>query len=195
MYLTKRIPYSILDTHRKFVFVPNPKVCFHSIGRGALSGRTINYRDGVRQYYAALWNLFKSHTFMFTFVRNTWERVLSAFVFLQAVKGEIPKGAVFKDYIKTTFVKKGPLTNIHFREQDTYLYCGEPFNIFIGRFEQLEKDWAYVAEKIDAPKHLPKLNSTPHTHYSDYYDPECVEIIRNIYKKEIDFLGYEYEAA
>jgi hypothetical protein len=63
---------------------------------------------------------------------------------------------------------------------------------FVGRFENLNKDWAYVASKIGESPVLPKVNSSNHIHYKTYYDDECIEIVADLYRKDIDILGYKF---
>jgi len=184
-----------LDPYGKWLFIPNAKTGSKSIGLTLNENFYLRHR-GEYNWDIAFRALFASKLddiFKFTFVRNPWDRVLSAFFFLQNTKGFIKPMWTFKDYIKQVLAKKGPSVNYHFRPQSlSFLYNGKLFDIFIGRFERLAKDWKYIADRLRLPPRLPHINTTKHKHYTAYYDYECVQIVKEIYQEEIDALGYEY---
>ena len=187
----------LLDVHGKWAWIGNHKTCSHSIGNGPLKHKFLFYRRGYTNW-RVVWNeLFApriDEVFLFAFVRNPWDRVCSAFFFLQERKKLIPDNITFAEYVKTTLKEKGVSADDHFEEQTPiFSFKGEFFNTFLGRFESLEEDWAYIAEKINVRKKLPHYNGTSHNHYTSYYDDECIEIVGRLYKEEIDALDYKYE--
>ena len=65
---------------------------------------------------------------------------------------------------------------------------------FIGRFENLEDDFSYVADVlIIANENLPKLVVGDGQHYSQFYDAEMKDIIYKRYREEIFFFKYDFE--
>ena len=67
---------------------------------------------------------------------------------------------------------------------------------FLGRFESFDKDLAVVLNNLDiASEVIPRKNVSKHDHYSNYYNAETRELIRDRFKKDIDFFGYEFESA
>jgi hypothetical protein len=73
---------------------------------------------------------------------------------------------------------------------------------FIGRFENIRADFLTVLERINdihplpAKKHwtLPVHNASNNTmHYSEYYDDKTRELVREVFKRDIDYFGYTYE--
>jgi hypothetical protein len=72
------------------------------------------------------------------------------------------------------------------------MFKGLVFVDCIIRFEQLQNDWDYVSKRIGVPSELPHLKGTKHTHYTDYYDDESIRIIGDLYKTEIEALGYKF---
>jgi len=76
---------------------------------------------------------------------------------------------------------------------------------FIGRFENIESDFETVLNRINSiyslppRKHwkLPKINISHGAteHYSFYYNDELVDMVHAVYKRDIDYFGYEFERA
>jgi len=185
-----------IDIHGKWLTIGNPKTAQKSMMGKILDYRQIMHRRGYRNW-ERVWDQIIvpniDNVFIFTFVRNPWDKVVSAFHFLKK-KGVIPKEIMFRNYVKDILAISGTDIDVHFREQSSsFLYNKHEIpGIFIGRFEQLYKDWKYVANKINETTELPHINASKHIHYTKYYDNECIEIVRNLYKKEIDYLGYKY---
>lgn len=142
--------------------------------------------------------------FMFTFVRNPWDRVVSAFHCLQDDQGTFGRrwrrvGGVrlsrdFKAYVREGL--REDQRSIHFKPQIKTFMCDGEFipNLFIGRFERLAEDWATVADTIGVSKELPHYNKSKHRPYSELYDEETRQIVADIYAEEIEALGYEFGA-
>lgn len=140
--------------------------------------------------------------FMFTFVRNPWDRVVSAFHCLQDHPGRFGRrwrkeGGVrlsrdFRAYVLKAL--KDDQKSIHFQPQTRTFMCDGEFipNMFIGRFEQLARDWAVVADRIGVPKHLPHVNKSTHRPYQELYDKESRQVVADVYAEEIEALGYEF---
>lgn len=64
---------------------------------------------------------------------------------------------------------------------------------FVGKFENLEEDFAYVCEKIKQPGlRLPKINKSKHKKYTEYYDDETQEIVAKLCKKTIEKFDYKF---
>jgi hypothetical protein len=190
-----------ITTHGTWAFFANPKTASKSMGKTSIDESWVLYRR-QRRIWDGLWE--EKYTsriekvFKFTFVRNPWERTLSAFLYLK-IREVVSPDVGFDAFVKSVLAQAegGPSSiNMHFREQaPTFLHNGIQFADFIGRFECLQEDWSYVANRIGAPGTLPHINATSHGSYVNYYDDECKEIIRQLYKTEIEFLGYEFGVA
>ena len=65
---------------------------------------------------------------------------------------------------------------------------------FIGRFERLQEDWAFVARKLRAPETLPhtRENIRPRD-YSEYYTSKTKRMIEEKFKVDIEVFGYHFE--
>jgi len=73
---------------------------------------------------------------------------------------------------------------------------------FIGRFETLEADYNLALDKIEqhcgkSIRRIPfpsrRGASTIGHHYSFYYNDELIEKVRDHFKEDIDYFGYEYD--
>ena len=172
-------------------------------------------------------NKIKEDYFKFTFVRNPFDRLLSAYIHMElniardANTIRDPRWMVgtpwtegpssstsFEDFIKNKIVDdKGMPTNEHwsFQYNGVMTEDGEMFVDYIGRFENLKEDWKYVANKINLSEYLPhiipiqgtsdyneKKDYKKDTGYRQYYTDELVEIVSNIYKKDLEVFGYEF---
>ena len=81
------------------------------------------------------------------------------------------------------------------------MFGGDIENVRLGRFENLRHDFLSIISDItELPLLLkygvnwyPKVNKSPHKHYSEYYYDELREIIAEKDKIMIDRFGYEFE--
>ena len=158
--------------------------------------------------------------FKFTFVRNPWSRMVSIYKYSRYFERQEFKRfltGVFKNkfwHEKRWFM--GPQTDFIYSNDDTLLVD------FVGRFEQLQSDFNQVCDRIGLPPtEVPHVNLSENTkpqpslvpkklakylmyaamkrnvpkfkRYHDYYDQESKELVAELYKRDIDLLGYEFE--
>ena len=140
--------------------------------------------------------------FIFTFVRNPWDRLVSVYFYFK--KQElIGQEISFENFIKNNMFEDSTPPRPELDESNSlkahslpqYLYVedeGKKFVNFIGRFESLEKDWKIVAKKIGINDELPHENKTNHEHYTKYYNEEMKNIVAKKYKRDIELFGYKF---
>ena len=91
--------------------------------------------------------------------------------------------------------------------QHFFVECeGESIVDFVGRYEDLKTDWKYVANKLQISEELPLFPASntqkevlgtreqlQKLHWSRYYiNDELIDTVLEVYKKDIDILGYDY---
>tara|TARA_B100001094_G_C18191150_1_gene807320 strand:- start:244 stop:1383 length:1140 start_codon:yes stop_codon:yes gene_type:complete len=143
-----------------------------------------------------------SYVFSFVFVRNPWDRLLSTWKdkVKQQWSNEYPKEyrhwrikffEQYKDKDFNFFVKNIiPSKNRHTEVQSNLF---DPDVNFVGRFENLQKGFNIICDKIGIPKQkLPHKNKSQHKHYTEYYDEETKEIVAEKYAKDIEYFGYKF---
>jgi hypothetical protein len=129
--------------------------------------------------------------FKFCFVRNPWQRTVSAWEYLIHQKwANMKQFSTFE-----IFIKNMPSRFAHLKPQCDWI-CDNNQNVivdFIGRFENLQEDFNIICDKIGIPKQkLPHKNKTKHKHYTEYYDDETREIVAKKFAKDIEYFNYEF---
>lgn len=192
-YLKSQKPQ--IDVLGRWVYLPNARTGSTSITAGPLADRVIMRHRG-KENWERVWNKVieprLDEAVMFTFVRNPWDRVVSAWQLLQD-RGRLAPEESFK-----AFVGRGGLAD---REHDHFFQPQAPSfmrggvvipEVIIGRHESREEDWWRIASLIGCAGTLPCHNATEHKPYWEYYDTETVSIVKRAYAAEIDALGYEF---
>lgn len=148
--------------------------------------------------------------YKFTFVRNPWDRLVSAFLFLK--KGGTNKAdrqwaqanlSQFEDFdsFVTGWVNRRNINRWkHFVPQ--YKFVCQPGsqtpNVdFIGYFEYLHEDFAQIQRKLDRHTSLEHLNKTEGANrdYRDYYTEATRKLVAEVYREDVNLFGYDFENA
>ena len=140
----------------------------------------------------------KSDYFVFTFVRNPFERLISGW------NAYVSSGKVDRNFEK--FIKHrgtggywlysdGSISNDHWFPQSKYVEFddGERFCNFVGKFENLEEDWKLLSTKIEIQQQIKKTrHNTTEEYYKSFYTEELIEIISDFYKRDLELFNYEF---
>lgn len=161
--------------------------------------------------YAAYDEAGFASAFKFTFVRNPWSRIYSAYHYLHRVVG---KGNKFVDWVwATQYLSDTPTFEdfvlhlrdrrylrcvkryIHFRDQLDWISIPGRTEVmdFVGRFESLESDFAHVCHVlgISAPA-LCRLRAGTESDYHDAFTGEMVSIVGDMYGRDAKTFGYDF---
>jgi uncharacterized FlaG/YvyC family protein len=137
----------------------------------------------------------------FAFVRNPYERIVSAFFYIRAggnqLAGEMEIAEEIRDWTFKKFleaIRSRKLELEHFRTQSFYIKRYKQIN-FIGKYESLNEDFEVALKNIGikTEKKLEKINSSAHFHYKSYLNEEVIRIINNLYEEDFNSFGYNYE--
>ena len=70
---------------------------------------------------------------------------------------------------------------------------------FIGKFERREKDLTFISEKMGfiinpqfSVKKKEMQKSRSNKHYTEYYNEETKQMVREKYAKDIEYFEYEF---
>ncbi|MYH16775.1 MAG: sulfotransferase family protein [Gammaproteobacteria bacterium] len=135
--------------------------------------------------------------FKFGFVRNPFERFVSAYLFLfrnsPAAKERGPT--------QITEGMKAALNHPKFRRRvlitpQTELLTDADGRLaldHLGRHERLQADFDEIAQRLGLPPTpLPVRNATEHAHYSHYYDDELKEMVGALYDQDLSRFRYRF---
>ncbi|HED6214174.1 TPA: sulfotransferase family 2 domain-containing protein [Campylobacter coli] len=197
------------DFHDKYkcIFIHVPKVAGSSIER--VIYQTDKWLVGhvkASDYTKFDKDKFDSY-FSFGFVRNPYDRVVSAYHYL---KNDSPdpcdikwgrlhiNNLTFEEFIlslQDEEFKEEILSKNHFSFQYKYL-CDKNMNIlvnFIGKFEKLDNDFKKILNILRRKDSLVHINKRKHLNYRDYYNSQTYKIIREIYRDDFEIFDYDLE--
>jgi len=132
--------------------------------------------------------------YKFAFVRNPWDRLVSFHAYacryltptLPQMKGiDFPKMLLLLDrnvaWLRDLFVM---------RAQSDHTAGAD----FVGRFEQLDDDFARVSSQLNIRAALPRKNASVHGAYRNYYDNWGRSFVAERYAQDVEQFGYTFEA-
>ena len=137
--------------------------------------------------------------FKFTWVRNPWDRMVSAFsnkdqnlLEMARHQGIELAGATFDEFVAMT----GTIRHSHLMPMSHYLQPGESgMGVdFIGRFENFATDFERLCTLIGASVPLPHENRSRSTrdHYRSYYSDWSRTEIAKRYELDAGLFGYRF---
>lgn len=200
--LRGRGEYSHFSDDCQCIFIHIPKAAGTSVAL-TLFGKGSRHVPWFEYQKANPWK-YKRY-FKFTFVRNPWDRLVSCYFFLR--KGGMAQQDAawaeqnlrqfddFGSFVRGWVNEENIQTWVHFLPQH-YFVCDTAGKImvdFVGRVENMESDFAYVAGRLGCNKELVKVNTGDNCHYSAHYDEETREIVRRVYARDIELFGYSFE--
>jgi hypothetical protein len=193
------------DEHR-CIFVHIPKTGGISVAKG-LFGNLAGSHTKLRTYECVFSATEFSNYYKFSFVRNPWGRLYSAYSFLkqggfgpQHVSWAGKHLARYPDF--SSFVC-GWISPASIYSLDLLIPQFEFLRLavrpgvgvdFLGRFESIEKDFITVCAALGIERPLPRLNaSSSHRDFRDAYTPAARRVVDKTYGRDIALFGYEFE--
>ncbi len=142
-------------------------------------------------------DVWKSY-FKFAFVRNPFERFVSAYVFLfrKTICADHSPEQVVGD-MKAALLRPRFRQRVLVQPQSRFLEDreGKLAVDLIGRYERLDADFKAVCRQLSIRATLPRANPSDHAHYSEYYDGELREMVATFYAEDLRNFGYEFSPA
>ena len=188
----------------KTIFIHIPKTAGVSLLKAIYGDVTLS---GHRNFYfnrIAL-NIKNEKYFSFAFVRNPWDRLYSAYKFLE--KGGInihDKNAYemylsqyknFEDFVINGLDQKIIYEITHFTPQSEFI-CnnkGEVLVDYLGKFESLNQDIITLSKELKTEVIIGHHNSNSKQDYTNVYTDRMIAKVQDIYKKDIDIFNYDFK--
>ena len=199
-------PIDCFDRHQ-CIFIHIPKCAGNSISKSLFATST-THRTALDYQLIYSPKEYKVR-FKFTFVRNPWDRLVSAYYFLKGgglnqqdmawSNQHLSKFNTFDSFVCQWVNKNNVRTGwVHFRPQ--YLFICNALTKssqidFIGRYESLNRDFQYVARRLSIPAELVHLNAARAIRpaYHTFYTPKTWQIVAKAYSEDIQLFGYGNE--
>ena len=202
-------PYEAHQRKHNCLFIHIPKTAGTSV-LAALGKRRVHYRQHFPWFvYRAANRSYFDNAFKFSFVRNPFDRLYSAYEYLkaggaggahdQAVGEVIRRYQDFDDFVLRALHEGELLSNLHILPQSTFIVdlCGKVIVDFVGRQEALDDDFAQVAEKLNIPFKAERKNINTQKSHSDYRaayrNSRSVDIVQSLYVQDLKLFNYRFE--
>lgn len=183
------------------IFVHIPKTAgislctalFECKGGGHLTARAYRALFGSRAFGAY---------FKFTFVRNPWDRLVSAYTFLSQgganerdrrwAASVLGRFGSFDEFVLRWLDERSVYAQIHFVPQWEFVVNGQGQVCmdFVGRFERLAEDFEYVIDQLGRVCTLPLANASQRSDYRDYYSSASRRRVAEVYRRDVEQFGY-----
>ncbi len=138
--------------------------------------------------------------FKFSFVRNPWDRLVSAYHYIIARRTNLELVAHhenFDSFLSSFIDDPSHYLGIpYFRPQANFLLSpeGESPLDFLGRFETLEQDLAVVLKNIGGRRlFFRHRKKSKRRDYRTYYSPETCAAVGEVYKRDVEHFRYDFE--
>lgn len=143
--------------------------------------------------------------FKFSFTRNPYDRLFSAYQYLKRggnnatdkywAKKYLNNYPTFERFVKEFVTNKNVHSYVHFIPQHEFIIDknGKIAMDFLGKFENLEYDFNAICKKLEIKNSLQKLNATQTKEevcQTKIYDYEMKKIVYEVYKKDFILLKY-----
>ena len=192
MFATKKVPKDVRLFHeRKVLFIHIPKTAGVSVYRGLFDVDSSGHYNFTRyQKWFSRHQLRKFYKF--TFVRNPYTRLLSAYHYIKEggrghtndleYQNSVSKIRGFEAFV-LDWLDESTMEQIpHFRKQSSYLY-DEKREIkldYIGKLENIDHDYQIVRGQVKGSKNLPRKNINPnqtHKNEQQKFSPQMLKKI------------------
>lgn len=202
--LSGRLSYSSVYDDKECIFVHVPKTAGLSVCDGILDAPAVGHMP-LHYYEKVLGRERYQRYFKFAFVRNPWDRVYSAYNYLkqggiskddQVWKQELARYSDFNDFVFRWLDEDNLELSLHFMPQTRFLKnsCGVMDLDFIGRFETLAEDYQIVVQQLGGKPLQRKNSSHRQVGYKDVYSKRSMDIVRRVYCRDIELLGYDFDS-
>lgn len=188
----------------KCIFVHVPKAAGLSVNM-ALFGNAGGVHKSIF-HYSLIFNKSEFNSYYkFTFVRNPWDRLLSAYLFLKEgglhkndanwAENELAVFNNFDEFVKNWVNQNNIEKEIHFKPQYKFITIkGKILIDNVYKVENINEEFPKICAKLNIQNNLQVLNRTKTKikNYRNYYDEETIKVVEKVYKKDIELFKYRF---
>lgn len=139
--------------------------------------------------------------YKFAFVRNPWDLQVSSFHHIQRERPQYMNRITdFNEFMRWKFDPERPYqyhidTSLSLQSDYLVDLHGNSQMDFIGRYENLEEDFAKVCERLKVKLELPHKRKAKDRSkdYRGYYADDTAEMVARHFKRDIEMLGYTFD--
>lgn len=191
---------------KKAIFVHIPKCAGVSVAR-SLFGNFGGTHTRISNYMLAFSHEEFSSFFKFTFVRDPWDRLASAYFFLkkggmhdldaQWAEENLKGHESFEQFVMAWLSPANAEKSLHFVPQYRFICkpgSQTPEVDFIGRFENIQQDFSLIADRMGVEASLAEENVTAVSveRYKDLYTEQMRDKVASVYQVDIKLFGYRF---
>lgn len=157
--------------------------------------RVIYGRRKFRQFYK------------FTFVRNPWDRLYSAFSYLKGggwdekdaawAKKYLSKIDSFEQFVMQWLSIDKLNSHIHLWPQSNFICDAKnnPLIDYLGYFETINEDFNHILNQLNIPeRELKHTNASKRKSYHEIYTPEMINKVGQLYLQDTSNFGYTFDS-
>lgn len=143
--------------------------------------------------------------FKFAFVRNPWDRLYSAYSYLKMggwnaqdsewYRENLTHLPDFNAFVIHWLEPHRLRSHLHLTPQSDFVCNGRgiPLINYLGYFETLRDDFAYITQRLGIEAQLAHINASRRTGYREVYTPEVIDKVRLLYRHDIENFGYDFD--
>lgn len=140
--------------------------------------------------------------YKFSFVRNPWDWQVSMYHFLLKETSNIRYDLIrsmnsFEEYLEWVICAKNPYPKGATKLQKE-MVVDENNNLivdFIGKYENLNQDFAQICQVLKINATLPHLNQSSHRDYKLYYNERTQKMVAEHFSEDIELFRYTFEGS
>ena len=148
--------------------------------------------------------------FTYTIVRNPWDRLVSAWLSVRqaevspktdaqhrSLKASIDRFSSFEEFVMN-WVSDGNVARLPlFAPTSSYILDANGFLTldYVGRFEDIGACYEEISRRVGTDTKLEHRQGyrTEREHYRTYYSDRTIERVAEVYRQDIELLGYNFE--
>ena len=136
--------------------------------------------------------VFEGYT-KFAFVRNPFDRFVSYCAFM--TRGTDVFQTQPLRYMKWVVREQKPVDHLLYRPQHTMVTDaqGRLELDIVGRNETMQASYDAICTRLGMPSaELDRVNASQHRPWQEYYDPELVGLVSDLYARDLDLFDYRF---